>query len=96
MPEGLAAQMPLAKDVLRAMGVTILEKEGYEADDIIGTVARLCEESEISCFIATGDKDDLQLASDKTKVILDIMKRLFMMTRLLRKSTTSHRLNLLM
>ncbi len=74
MPEGLAAQMPLAKDVLRAMGVTILEKEGYEADDIIGTVAKLCEESEISCFIATGDKDDLQLASDKTKVILTVTK----------------------
>ena len=74
MPEGLAAQMSLAKDVLRAMGVTILEKEGYEADDIIGTVARLCEESEISCFIATGDKDDLQLASDKTKVILTVTK----------------------
>lgn len=74
MPEGLAAQMPLAKDVLRAMGVTILEKEGYEADDIIGTAARLCEESEISCFIATGDKDDLQLASDKTKVILTVTK----------------------
>ena len=74
MPEELAAQMPLAKDVLRAMGVTILEKEGYEADDIIGTVARLCEESEISCFIATGDKDDLQLASDKTKVILTVTK----------------------
>lgn len=74
MPEGLAAQMPLVKDVLRAMGVTILEKEGYEADDIIGTVARLCEESEISCFIATGDKDDLQLASDKTKVILTVTK----------------------
>lgn len=74
MPEGLAAQMPLAKDVLRAMGVTIIEKEGYEADDIIGTVARLCEESEISCFIATGDKDDLQLASDKTKVILTVTK----------------------
>lgn len=74
MPEGLAAQMPLAKDVLRAMGVTILEKDGYEADDIIGTVARLCEESEISCFIATGDKDDLQLASDKTKVILTVTK----------------------
>ena len=54
MPEGLAAQMPLAKDVLRAMGVTILEKEGYEADDIIGTVARLCEESEISCFDCNG------------------------------------------
>lgn len=74
MPEGLAAQMPLAKDVLRAMGITILEKEGYEADDIIGTVARMCEEDGISCFIATGDKDDLQLASDKTRVILTVTK----------------------
>ena len=74
MPEGLAAQMPIMKDVLRAMNITILEKEGYEADDIIGTVARLCEEQGISCFIATGDKDDLQLASDKTKVILTVTK----------------------
>ncbi len=74
MPEGLAVQMPLAKDILRAMNVTIMEKEGYEADDIIGTVARLCEEREISCFIATGDKDDLQLASDKTRVILTVTK----------------------
>lgn len=74
MPEGLAAQMPLAKDILRAMNITILEQEGYEADDIIGTVARLCEEREISCFIATGDKDDLQLASGKTKVILTVTK----------------------
>ena len=74
MPEGLAAQMPIAKDVLRAMGITILEKEGYEADDIIGTVARICETDGISCFIATGDKDDLQLASDKTRVILTVTK----------------------
>lgn len=74
MPEGLAAQMPLAKDVLCAMGITILEKEGYEADDVIGTVARMCEESGISCYIATGDKDDLQLASDETKVILTVTK----------------------
>ncbi|MCC8160007.1 MAG: DNA polymerase I [Oscillospiraceae bacterium] len=74
MPEGLAAQMPIAKEVLRAMNITILEKEGYEADDIIGTVARICSEQEISCFIATGDKDDLQLASDKTRVILTVTK----------------------
>lgn len=74
MPEGLAAQMPLSKEVLRAMNIPILELEGYEADDIIGTVARLCEEQEISCFIATGDKDDLQLASGKTKVILTVTK----------------------
>ncbi|MBQ3462248.1 MAG: DNA polymerase I [Clostridia bacterium] len=75
MPEGLVAQMPLSKDILRAMGVTILEKEGYEADDIIGTVARICEEGQIECFIATGDKDDLQLASDKTKVILTVSRQ---------------------
>ena len=74
MPEGLVAQMPLMKDVLRAMNMTILEKEGYEADDIIGTVAKMCEEQGISCFIATGDKDDLQLASDKTKVILTVTR----------------------
>lgn len=75
MPEGLAVQMPLAKDVLRAMGVKILEKEGFEADDIIGTVAAICERDGIECFIATGDKDDLQLASDKTKVILTVSKQ---------------------
>ncbi len=74
MPEGLAVQMPLMKNVLTAMGITILEKEGYEADDIIGTVARICEKEEISCYIATGDKDDLQLASDKTRVILTVTK----------------------
>lgn len=74
MPEGLAAQMPLAKDVLRTMNIPILELEGYEADDIIGTVARICERDGISCFIATGDKDDLQLASDKTRVILTVTK----------------------
>ncbi len=75
MPEDLATQMPIAKDILRAMNVTILEKEGYEADDIIGTVARICEESGVECLIATGDKDDLQLVSDKTKVILTVSKQ---------------------
>lgn len=74
MPEDLAKQMPIAKEILTKMGITILEKEGYEADDIIGTISRLCEEKEIECFIATGDKDDLQLASEKTKVILTVTK----------------------
>lgn len=74
MPDDLAAQMPITKDILRSMNVTILEKEGYEADDVIGTVAKLCGENDISCFIATGDKDDLQLADEKTKVILTVTK----------------------
>ncbi len=74
MPEDLVKQMPIAKGILTNMGVKILEKEGYEADDIIGTISRLCEEGEVECLIATGDKDDLQLASDKTRVILTVTK----------------------
>lgn len=74
MPEDLARQMPIAKELLSKMGVTILEKEGFEADDIIGTVSRLCEEADIECLIATGDRDDLQLASDKTTVLLTVTK----------------------
>jgi len=74
MPDALKEQMPIAKEILQAMGITILEKEGFEADDIIGTVSRICEEKDIECLIATGDKDDLQLASKKTKVLLTVTK----------------------
>ncbi len=74
MPDALKEQMPIAKEILKAMGITILEKEGFEADDIIGTVSRICEENDIECLIATGDKDDLQLASKKTKVLLTVTK----------------------
>ena len=73
-PDGLLKQFPIAKDVLEAMNIKILQLEGYEADDIIGTVSKICDESGIECMIATGDKDDLQLASDKTKVILTVTK----------------------
>ncbi len=74
MPEDLVKQMPVAKDVLRAMNINILELSGYEADDIIGTVSKICENNDVECMIATGDKDDLQLASDKTKVILTVTR----------------------
>lgn len=70
MPDDLAAQMPIMKDVLSAMNIKILEQEGYEADDIIGTVADICDKQGIECIIVTGDKDDLQLATDSTKVYL--------------------------
>ena len=70
MPSELAMQMPLMKDVLRAMNITILEEEGFEADDIIGTVAREAEEAGLEPLIITGDKDELQLATDKTKVLI--------------------------
>ena len=57
MPEELASQMPYLKQILNAMNITILEKEGYEADDIIGTVAKKCDDSGIKCTIVSGDKD---------------------------------------
>ncbi len=70
MPPELAMQMPVLKDVLGAMNIPILELEGFEADDIIGTVARLGEEKGLEPLIVTGDKDALQLATDKTKVLI--------------------------
>ncbi|MGN1059825.1 MAG: PIN domain-containing protein, partial [Clostridia bacterium] len=55
MPEELRPQIPLLKEVLAALSIPVLEMEGYEADDIIGTVAARCTESDIACMILTGD-----------------------------------------
>lgn len=74
MPDELAMQLPVLKQVLEAMNVLMLQKEGYEADDIIGTVSRLCEEKGIQCIIVTGDKDSLQLASQRTRIKLPITR----------------------
>ncbi len=74
MPDELREQIPVLKDVLSAMNIPILELAGYEADDIIGTVSRVCEEQDINCCVLTGDRDDLQLASDKTHIHLVITK----------------------
>ena len=70
MEEELFCQMAPAPELLKALGYRILEKEGYEADDLLGTVSRLTEERGGECFILTGDRDSLQLISDKTKVLL--------------------------
>jgi DNA polymerase-1 len=70
MPPELAMQVPVLKEVLEAMRVRILEIDGFEADDIIGTVARRAEEEGFEPLIITGDKDALQLASRITKVII--------------------------
>lgn len=70
MPPELAMQMPILKEVLGAMNIPILELEGFEADDIIGTVARLGEERGLEPLIVTGDKDALQLATHITKVLI--------------------------
>lgn len=74
MPDDLAKQLPISKDILKAMDIPIIALEGYEADDIIGTVSRICGENETECLIATGDRDDLQLVSPSTKVILTVTK----------------------
>ncbi len=73
-PEDFLVQLPLIKEVLGTMNFACIEKEGYEADDLIGTVSRLCEEKNIECRILTGDKDDLQLASEKTWIKLVITR----------------------
>ncbi len=70
MPPELAMQIPLLKDVLTAMRIKQIEIEGFEADDIIGTVVKKAEEEGIEPYIVTGDKDELQLASEITKVII--------------------------
>lgn len=67
MPPELASQIPLLKRQLRLMNIAVLEKEGYEADDVIGTVAK---RSGVETFIITGDRDSLQLIDDKIRVVL--------------------------
>lgn len=66
MPDELASQMPLIKKVLTAMNIKIIEKEGYEADDILGTLAKYGESQGLKVILLTGDRDSFQLATDKT------------------------------
>lgn len=73
-PEDFLVQLPIMKEVLGAMNIACLENPGYEADDIIGTVSRICQENGTECHILTGDKDDLQLASESVKINLVITK----------------------
>ena len=70
MPPELAQQLPLLKELLTLMGITIIEKEGFEADDILGTLSKTCSDSNIECFVLTGDRDSLQLIDDKVTVRL--------------------------
>ncbi len=70
MPPELAMQLPLLKEVLSAMNIAMLEIDGFEADDIIGTVARRGEEAGLAPLIITGDRDALQLATDVTTILL--------------------------
>ncbi|NLL63843.1 MAG: DNA polymerase I [Ruminococcaceae bacterium] len=73
MPPELAEQMPVLKELLTELGVKCVELEGYEADDIIGTLSAACQEKD-ECFIATGDRDTFQLVKDNVTVILPSTK----------------------
>ncbi len=70
MPEELQPQIPLVRELLAAMGVAIVELEGYEADDLLGTAARLAQNQNRSAYILTGDRDSLQLVGGDVRVIL--------------------------
>ena len=74
MPEELAQQMPVMKDVLRAMNIPIYACQGWEADDVIGTVGKICSNCGWECVIVTGDRDSLQLIDDNVHVKLVITK----------------------
>jgi len=68
MPDELAVQMPILKDVLDAMNITRFELAGWEADDLLGTLAKHSEAEDCECVIVTGDKDSLQLVTERTRV----------------------------
>ena len=68
MPEELADQMPVIKDILRAMNIDIVEKEGYEGDDILGTLSKYGENQGLDVIILSGDRDTFQLASDNITI----------------------------
>ncbi|NEZ74819.1 DNA polymerase I [Clostridium botulinum] len=70
MPEELAQQFPIVKELLSALAINIFEIDGFEADDLIGTLSVFAEEKGIEVYIVTGDKDALQLATDNVKVVI--------------------------
>lgn len=74
MPDELAQQMPVLKELLVALGYKLVECEGYEADDILGTLGAYCEKTGNECVIATGDRDSLQLVSPSVTVRLTVTK----------------------
>lgn len=74
MPPELAEQLPYMKEVLDAMNIRRLELEGFEADDIIGSISKCAEEGNMQVVIITGDRDSLQLASDNTRILMPITR----------------------
>ncbi len=70
MPDELRMQLEPAKETLRAMGALVLTAEGFEADDILGTLAKMAEAEDVMAYVATGDRDSLQLITEKINVVL--------------------------
>ncbi|MBR4627149.1 MAG: DNA polymerase I [Ruminococcus sp.] len=70
MPPELAQQLPRVKELLGLMGIKVVECEGYEADDILGTLSKACSDRGDKCFVLTGDRDSLQLIDDNVTVLL--------------------------
>ncbi len=68
MPDELASQMPIIKSVLQAMNIKVIEKAGYEADDVLGTLAKFGEKNGLEVTILTGDRDSFQLATNKVTI----------------------------
>ena len=75
MAEELRQQVPLMKEMLKAMGITVVEKGGYEADDILGTIAKQSEAKGLTVSVVSGDRDLLQLATDRIKIRIPKTKR---------------------
>lgn len=80
MPEELFVQMPIAKELIELLGYYVCEKEGYEADDILGAFSNSCKQSGNECIIATGDRDSLQLVNDSVTVRLATTKETIIYT----------------
>ena len=74
MPEELAQQMPVMKQVLAAMNIPIYQCQGWEADDVIGTVGKICGNNDWDCVVVTGDRDSLQLIDDHVQIKLVVTK----------------------
>ncbi len=70
MPEELAQQLPIVKELLRLMGIKVVECEGYEADDVLGTLSKSCSNKGAQCYVLTGDRDSLQLIDENVTVLL--------------------------
>lgn len=74
MPDELAQQMPIVKELLTSLGITVIECKGFEADDILGTLSKLCTDKKEECYVLTGDRDSLQLINDNVTVLLQTIK----------------------